>query len=200
MGGNGKVTGFILLGSKITTDGDCSHEIKRSLFLGRKVMINIANWKAEKITLMTKVHILTAMVFPVVVYECENWTIKKAEPQGTDAFKLWCCWRLLRTPWTARRSNQSILEEINPEYSLEGLMLELQYFVHPPGAKSWLIGRDPDVGKDWGQEDKGMIGDETVGWYHWLSGHEFGQNLGDSGEQGSLVCYSPWDCKELGMT
>ena len=127
------VTDFIFLGSKIIADSDCSHEIKKCLLLGRKVMTNLGHiLKSIDITLPTKVHIIKAMVFPVVVYRCENWTIKKAECQRIDAFKLWCWRRLLRVPWTARKSNQSILKEISPEYSLEGLMLKLklQYFGH----------------------------------------------------------------------
>ena len=121
------VTDVIYLGSKITADGDCSHEIKRCLLLGRKVMTNLDSiLKSRDITLPTKVHIVKAMVFPVVMYGWESWTIKKAEHQRTDAFKLWCWKRLLRVPWTARRSNQSIQKEISPEYSLEGLMLKLK--------------------------------------------------------------------------
>ena len=127
------VTDFISEGSEITTDGDCSHEIKRHLLLGRKTMINLDSiLKSRDITLPTKVHLVKAMVFPVVMYGCESWTIKKAEHQRIDAFELWCWRRLLRVPWTARRSNQSILKEIGPEYSLKGLMLKLklQYFGH----------------------------------------------------------------------
>ena len=121
------VTDFIFLGSKIAADGDCSHEIKRCLLLGRKAMPNLDSiLKSRDITLLSKVHIVKAMVFPVVMYGCESWTIKKAEHQRIDAFEL-CCWRrLLRVPWTARRSNKSIPKEINPEYSLEGLMLKLK--------------------------------------------------------------------------
>ena len=116
---------FSFLGSKITADGDCSHEIKRRLLLGRKAITNLDSiFKSRNITLPTKVCIVIAMVFPVVMYGCESWTIKKVEHQRTDAFKLWCWKRLLRVPWIARRSNQSILKEINPEYSLEGLMLK----------------------------------------------------------------------------
>ena len=124
---------FILGGSKLTADGDCSHEIKRHLLLGRKVMTNLDSiLKSRDITLPTKVRLVKAMVFPVVMYGCETLTIKKAERQRIDAFELWCWRRLLRVPWTARRSNQSILKEISPEYSLEGLMLKLklQYFGH----------------------------------------------------------------------
>ena len=127
------VSDFILGGSKITADGDCSHEIKRRLLLGRKVMTNLDGiLKSRNVTLPTKVHLVKAMVFPVVMYGCESWTIKKAERQGIDAFELWCWGRLLRVPWTARRSNQSVLKEISPEYSLAGLMLKLklQYFGH----------------------------------------------------------------------
>ena len=121
------VTDFILGGSKITADGDCSHEIKRCLLLGRKVMTNLDSiLKSRGITLPTKVHLIKAMVFPVVRDGCESWTIKKAERWRTDAFELWCWRRLLRVPWTERRSNQSILKEISPEYSLEGLMLKLK--------------------------------------------------------------------------
>ena len=125
------VKDFILGGSKITADGDCSHEIKRRLLLGRKVVTNLDSiLKSRYITLPTKVRLLKAMVFPVVMYGCESWTIKKAEYWSTDAFEPWCWRRLLRVLWTARRPNQPILSEISPEYSLEGLMLKLQYFGH----------------------------------------------------------------------
>ena len=127
------VSDFIFLGSKITTDGDCSHEIKRCLLLGRKVMSNLDSiFKSRDITLLTKVCLVKAMVFPVVMYGCESWTVKKAECRRIDAFELWCWRRLLRVPWTARRSNQSILKEISPGISLEGMMLKLklQYFGH----------------------------------------------------------------------
>ena len=127
------VADFIFLGSKITADGDCSHEIKRHLLLGRKVMTNLDSMlKSRDITLSTKVYLVKPVVFPVVMYGCEGWTIKKAEPWRIVAFELWCWRRLLRVPWTARRSNQSILKEISPGCSLEGLMLKLklQYFGH----------------------------------------------------------------------
>ena len=127
------VTDFIFLGSKITADGDCSHEIKRHLLLGRRVMINLDSiLKSRYITLSTKVHLVWAMVFPMVMYGCESWTIKITEHQTIDAFEPWCWRRLLRVPWTARRSNQSLLKEISPGCSLEGLMLKLklQYFDH----------------------------------------------------------------------
>ena len=131
--GGETVSDFILGGSKITVDGDCSHEIKRHLLLGRKVMTNLDSiLKSRDITLPTKVHLVKAVVFPMVMYRCESWTVKKAERTRIDAFELWCWRRLLRVPWTARRSNQSILKEISPEYSLEGLMLnlKLQSFGH----------------------------------------------------------------------
>ena len=127
------VTDFIFLGSKITADDDCSHKIKRCFLLGRKAITNLDNiLESRDITLPTKVHLVRAMLFPGVMYGCENWTIKKAEHRRTDAFELWCWRRLLRVPWTARGSNQSFLKEISPEYSLEGLMLKLklQYFGH----------------------------------------------------------------------
>ena len=133
---------FIFLGSKITVDGDCSHEIKRRLFLGRKVMTNLDSiLKSRDITLPTKVCLVKTMVFPVVIYGCESWTVKKAE-RRIDAFELWCWRRLLRVPWTARRSDQSILMEINPDYLLEAP-------IHwPPDVKSQLIGKYLDGGKD----------------------------------------------------
>ena len=140
-------------------------------------------------------------VFPVVMYGSESWTIKKAERQRIDAFELWCWRRLLRVPWTARRSNQSILKEINPEYSLEGLMLKLklQYF-GPLMRRANSFGKDSDAGKDWRQEEKGMTEDKMVGWHHWLNGHKFEQVLGDGEGQGSLVYCNPWGLKESDTT
>ena len=144
----------------------------------------------------TKVHLVKAMVFPVVMYGCESWTMKKAERQRIDAFELWCWRRLLRVPWTARRSNQSILKDISPECSLEGLMLKLQYFVH----LMWITGKDPDAGKDRRQQEKGLTEDEMAGWHHWLDEHEFEQALGVGDGQWSLACCSPWGCKESNTT
>ena len=144
MGKQWKQCQTIFLGSKITTDGDCSHEIKRRLLLGRKVMTNLDSiLKSRDITLSTKVHLVKAMFFPVVIYGYESWTIKKAECRRIDVYELWCWRSLLRVPWTARRSNQSILKEINPEYSLEGLMLKLklQYF-------GYLMGRSDSLEKN----------------------------------------------------
>ena len=144
------VRDFILGGSKITADGDCSHEIKRRLLLGRKAMSNLDSiLKIRDITLPTKVHLVKAMVFPVVMYGCESWTIKKAECQRIDVFELWCWRRLLRVPWTSGRSYQSILKEISPEYALEGLILKLklQYFGHLMGRtdsfeKTLMLGKN----------------------------------------------------------
>ena len=144
------VADFIWGGSKITADGDCSHEIKRRLLLGRKAMTNVDRiLKSRDITLSIKVRLGKAMVFPAVMYGCESWIIKKAEHRRIDAFELWCWRRLMRVPWTARRSNQSILKEINPECSLEGLMLKLklQYFGHRM-RRTDSFGKNPDAGKD----------------------------------------------------
>ena len=200
-----RVTDFIFLGSKITADGDGSHEIKRHFLLGRKAMTNLDSiLKSRDITLPTKVHVVKATEFPVVMYGCENWTIKKAECQRTNAFELWC-WRiLLRVLWTARRSDQSILKEISPEYSLEGLMLKmkLQYFGH-------LIWRTDSfektlmLGKIEGRKRRGwqrMRWLDGIGWHHWLDGHDLEQALGVCDGQGSLACCSSWGRKELDTT
>ena len=169
------VRDFIFLGSKITADGDFSHEIKRSLLHVRKVMINLDSiLKSRDITLSTKVRLVKAMVFPVVMYGCESWTMKKAESWRIDAFELWCWRRLLRIPWIARRSNQSILKEINSWVFIGRTDVEAETPIFwPPDAKNWLIWKDPDVRKDWRQEEKGTTQDEMVGCHHWLDGHEF---------------------------
>ena len=184
------VSDFIFGVSKINADGDCSHEIKRCLLLGRKVMTNLDSIKSRDITLSTKVCLVKAMVFLLVMYGCKSWTIKKAEGQRIDAFELWCWRRLLRIPWTSRRSNQSILKEISPRCSLEGLMLKLklQHFGHLMTdlkradfdfANSWLVWKDPDAGKDWSQEEKELTLRTAEGsgrknlcvWYHhWCVG------------------------------
>ena len=169
------VTDFIFLGSKITADGDCGHEIKRRLFLGRKAMTNLESIiESRDITLPTKVHLVKALVFPVVMYGCKSWTIKKPEWWGIDAFELWCWRRLLRVPWIARRSNQSILKQISPGCSLEGLMLKLKLQYLAIWCKELTHLKKPDAGKDWGQEEKGTTGNEMVGWHHWHNGHGFG--------------------------
>ena len=146
------------------------------------------------ITLPTKVHLVKAMVFPVVMYGCESWTIKKAECQRTDAFELWCWRRLLKVPWTAGRSNQSIPKEVSPEYSLERLMLKMKYFGHLMW-RTKLIGKDPDAGKDRSQEEKGTTENEMVGWHYRLDELGFEQTLGVSDGQGNLACCSPWGCR-----
>src|SRR5574337_748199 len=161
------VSDFILGGSKITADGACSHEFKRRLLLGRKVTTNLDSiFKSRDITLPTKVHVVKAMVFPVVMYGCESWTVKKAECQRIDALELWCWRGFFRVPWTARRSNQSILKEISPGISLEGMMLKLklQYFGHLMQRVDSL--EKTDSGRDWGQEEKGTTEDEMAGWHH----------------------------------
>ena len=193
------VSDFIFWGSKITADGDCSHEIKRHLLLGRKVMTNLDSiLKSRDITLPTKVRLVKAMVFPVVMYGCESWTVKKAERRRIDAFELWCWRRLLRVPWTARRSNQSILKEISPGCALEEMMLKLklQYFGHlmrrvDSLEKTLMLG---GIGGRRRRED------EMAGWHHWLDGRESGWTPGVGDGQGGLACCDSWGRKELDMT
>ena len=159
---------LFFLGSKIAADGDCSHENKRRLLLGRKVMTNLDSiLKSRDITLPTKVRLVKAMVFPVFIYGCESWTVKRAECCRIDAFELWYWRRLLRVHWAARRSNQSILKEISPEYSLEGLMLKLklQYFGHLM-RKTDSFEKTLMLGKIEGGRKKGTTEDEMVGWHH----------------------------------
>ena len=187
------VTDFNFLGSKITVNGDCSHEIKRHLLLGRKAMTNLDSiLKSRDITLPTKVCIVKAMAFPVVMYRCESWTIKKAECQRIDALNLWCWRRLLRVSW--RQGDQTSPKEINTEYSLEWLMLTLksQYFIYLMWRADSLE-RTLMLGKIAGRRRRWQ--DEMVGWHHWLSGYEFEQTPGDSEGQGSLMGCSPWGCK-----
>ena len=169
------VRDFIFLGSKITADGDCSHEIKRHLLLGRKVMTNLDSiFKSRDVTLPTKIHLVKAMVFPVVIYGCESWTIKKAERLRIDAFELWY-WRRLESPLDSKE-----IQPVNPKGNQSWIFIgrtdvEAETpILWPPDAKNWLIGKDPDAGKDWGQEEKGMTEDEMVGWHHRLDGHGFG--------------------------
>ena len=190
-------TDFIFLGSKITADGDSSHEIKRRLLLGRKAMSNLDSiLESRDTTLPTQVHIVKALVFPVVMYECDSWNIKQSEYQRTGAFELWC-WRwFLRVPWTARRSNQSILKEISPEYSLEWLMLKLklQYFGHLMWTADSLE-KTLMVGKIEGRRRRGRQEDAMAGWHHWLNRRKFEQAPRVRDGQGSLACCSPWGCK-----
>ena len=152
--------------------------------------------KRRDSTLPTKVHLVKAIVFPVVMYGCESWTNKKAECWRIDAFELWYWRRLLKVPWTARRSNHSFLKEISPEYSLEALDAEAETpILWPPDVKNWLIRKNPDAGEAWRQEEKGMTEDEMVGWRHRLDGREFEEASGVGDGQGSLVCCSPWDLR-----
>ena len=162
------VADFILGGSKITADGDNNHEIKRHLLLGKKVLTNLYSiLQSRDIALPTKVHLVKAMFFPVVMNGCESWTIRKAECRRIDAFKLWCWRRFLRVPWTARRSSQSILKEISPEYSLEGLLLKLklQYFGHLKQI-TYSFEKTLILGKIGGRRRRGTTEDEMVGWHH----------------------------------
>ena len=152
-------------------------------------------FKSRDITLPTKVHLVKAMAFPVVMYGCESWTVKKAERRRIDAFELWCWRRLLRVPGTARRSNQSILKEISP-----GCTKAETPILWPPHVKSWLIGKDSDAGRDWGQEEKGTTEDEMARWHHWLDGHEseWTPVVGDG--QGGLACCDTWGLEESDTT
>ena len=179
----------IFLGSKITADGDCSHEIKRHLAPWKKSYDQPREQIKKQRHLPTKVQLVKTMVFPVVMFRCERWTIKKAQRWGTDAFELWCSedsW----VPWTSRRSNQCILKEISPEYSLTDTEAPILW---PPDAKNWLSGKDSDIEKDW-RHEKGTTEDEMVGWHHRLDGHEFEQACGAGDGQGGLamLCCSPW--------
>ena len=193
------VTDFIFLTFKITADGDCSHKIKRFLLLGKKAMANLSSLlKSRDSTLPTKIQTVKAMVFS----GSQVW-IRELDHKEGWATKNWCFQnvaleRLLRVPWRARTSNQLILKEINPEYSLEGLMLMLQYFDHL--TEELIIGENPVAGKDWGQEEKGATEDEMVGSYRWFNEHEFEKDPGDSEGQRSLVCYSAWGRKEWDMS
>ena len=169
------VADFIFLGSKITADGDCSHEIKRRLLLGRKVMTNLDSiFKSRDITLSTSVRLVKAMVLPVVMYECESWTIKKAECWRIDVFELWVLEKTLESPLDCKeiqpvhpKGDQSWVFTGRTDAEAETPIL------WPPHAKSWLIGKDSDAGRDWGQGEKGMTEDEMAGWHHPLDGHEF---------------------------
>ena len=198
-GNNRNSERFIFLGSRITADGDCSHKIK-TLLLGRKAMTNLDRiLKSRDITLPIKFCMVKAKVFPVVIYGM--WELGHKESWVS---KNWCFWTVVleKTPESPLDCKiKPVNPKGNPEYSLEGLMLKLrlQYFDHLM-RKNWLIGKDPDSGKDWRQEEKGMTEDEMVGWHHWLDGHEFEQALGVGDGQGRLACCGPWSWKELYMT
>ena len=188
--------------SNITADGDCSHEIKRHLLLGRKVITNLDSMlKIRDITLSTKVCLVKAMVFLVVMYGCESWTIKKAEHRRIDAFEL-CCWRsLLRVPLDCKE-----IQPVHPKGNQFWIFIgrtnaEAETPVlWPPDARNWLIWKDPDAGKDWGQEEKGTTEDWMVGWHHWLNGHEFEWTPGVGDGQGGLACCDSWVRKESDTT
>ena len=188
------VTDFLVLGSKIIADGDCSREIRRWLLLGRKAMTKLDSvLKCRGITLPAKAHIVRAMVFPVVTYGCESWTIKKGECQRIEGFELWCWRRLLKVRWRARRSSQSILREINPGHSLGGLMLKLKR--QDSGHLMWTdnsLEKSLMLGKDRGQKEKRASEDETAERHHQFNKDELGQTLGDGEGQGGLAWCSPW--------
>ena len=188
------VTDFIFLGSKITVHGDCRHEIKTHLVLGSKAITNQGSiLKSRDITLLTNFHLVKAMVFPLVVYRCESWTIQKAECWRIDAFEPWCWRRFLRVPWTARRSNQSILKSWifigRTDAEAKAPIL------WPPDAKSWPTGKDPDAGKDWRLEEKGTTEDEMFRHHQQLDKHDFRHVWGIADVQENLVCRSPWVTK-----
>ena len=184
------VRDFIFLGSKITADGDWSHEIKRRLLLGRKPMTNLNSiLKSRDITLPTKVHLVKAMVFPVVMCGCESWTIKKDEHRRIDTFELWC-WRTLQSPLDCKE-----IQPVNPKGNQSWLVIGAEAetpVLWSPNVKNWLTEKDPDAEKDWRQKEKGTTEDEMVGWQHQLNGHEFEQALRVGDGQRSLVCCSPW--------
>ena len=190
----------LITDSKITADGDCSHEIKRCLLLGRQFMTNLDSiLKSRYITLSTKVRLVKAMVFPVVMYGCESWTVKKAESWKIDAFELLCWRRILRVPWTARRSNLPILKEILGVHWRTHAKAETP-ILWPPHAKSWLIGKDPDAGRDSGQKKKWKTEDEMAECHHQLNGDEFEWTPGVGDWQGGLACCDSWGRKESDMT
>ena len=191
------VTDFICLGSRITADGD--YEITRCLLLGRKAMANLDSiLKSTDITLPTKVCIVKAMVFPVVIYKCESWTIKKTE--------CWCFQTVVLEETLESPLDSKEIKPVNPKGNQPWIFIGCTYaeaeppILWPPDVKSWLIGKDPDSGKNWGQEENGAMEGEMAGWHHWFNGQEFEQTLGDSEAQGSLTCGSPWGCKELDTT
>ena len=195
------VTGFIFLGSKITVDSDCRYEIKRGSLLGRKLMINLDSiLKSRDITLPTKLHIAKAMVFPIVMYGCESWIIK------SSALKNWCFWTVVLEKTLKSPLDCMEIKPVNPKGNQSWIFIgrtdaeAKAPVLWPPHVKNWLIGKDPDAGKDWRQEEKGMTEDEMIGWHHGSSRHEFEQIPGDSEGQWSLVCCSLWGCIESDVT
>ena len=194
------VSNFIFGGSKITADGGCSHEIKGHLLLGRKVMTKLDSIsRSRDITLPTKVCLVKAMFFLVVMYGCKSWTVKKAERWRFDAFELWCWRRLLRVSWNARTSSHPKGDQSWVFIGRTDAEAETP-ILWPPHAKSWPIGKNPDAGRVWGQEEKGKTEDEMAGWHHKLDRHEFVWTLGDGDVQGGLECSDSWVCKESDTT
>ena len=192
---------LFLGGSRITADGDCSHEIKRLLLLGRKVMTNLDSiLKSRDITLPTKVHLVKAMVFPVVMYGCESWTVNKAERWRIDGFELWC-WRRLLSPLDCKEMQPVHPKEDQPWvfFGRNDAKAETPV-LWPPHAKTWLIGKDSDAGRDWGQEEKWTTEDEMAGWHHRLYGNEFEWTPGAGDAQGGLACCDSWGCKDSDTT
>ena len=195
------VSDFIFSGSKITADGDCSHEIKRCFLFGRKVMTKLESiLKSRDITLPTKVHLVKALVFPVVMCGCESWTLKKAECRRVDAFELWF-WRRLESPLDCKEI-QPVHSKRDQSWVFIGRTdAEAETpILWPPHEKSWLIGKDSDAGRDWGQEEKGATEDEMAGWHHWLDGHESEWTPGVGDGDGGLVCCDSWGRKESDTT
>ena len=195
------VTNFVLGGSKITADGDCSHEIKRYLLLGRKAMTDLDNiLKSRDITLPTKVCLVKAMAFPVVMYGYETWTIKRA------VSKNWCFWTVVLEKTLEIPLDCKEIKSVNPEGNQSWIFIggtdaeADDLILWPPDVKNCLLGKDPDSGKDWRQEEKGMTEDDMVGWHHRLDGHEFEQAPGVGDRQGGLTCCSPWCCEESDTT
>ena len=193
------MTDFIFVGSKITADGDCSHEIKRCLLLGIKAMTNLNSILKKQRHLLTKVCLVKAMVFPVVMYGCESWTVKEGWVPNKWCFSTVLLEKTLESPLDCKeiqpvdpKGNQSWIFIGRTDAEAETPVL------WPPDAKNWLIGKDPDAGKDWSLEEKGMTEDEMVGWYHRLSGNEFEQTPGVGDGHGSLVCCSPWGSQRVG--
>ena len=193
---------YFFLGSKITAYGDCSHEIKRCLLLRRKVMTKLdCVLKSRDITLPTKVHLVKAMFFPVVVYGCESWTIRKARCQRIDGF-----WTVVLEKTLESSLDSKEIQLVHPKEDQSWMFIgridvEAEIpILWPSNVKNWLVWKDPDGGKDWRQEEKGTTEDKMVVWHHRLNGHEFQRALGDGERQGSLVCFSPWGCKELDKT
>ena len=196
------VADFTFLASKITVDGDCSHEIKRCLLLGRKVMTNLDSiFKSRDITLPTHFRLVKAMVFPVVMYGCESWTIKKAL-----APKNWCFWTVVLEKTLESPLDCKEIQPIHPKGDQSWVFFGRtdveaeKSILWPPYVKSWLTGKDPDSGRDWGQEEKGTTEDEMAGWHHRLYEHEFDWIPGVDDRQGGLECCNSWGCKKLDMT